>query len=85
MRHASCHSVELGTDPADNTSIVSTIFIGTLDPGDKLGGRNVPRGLTLLHDLCPIVYLIGVTQLFLGLEDRTGGAAPWMTSLASAA
>jgi Replication-relaxation len=44
-----------------------------------------PRGLTLLHDLCPIVYLIGVTQLFLGLEDRTGGAAPWRTSLASAA
>src|SRR4051812_20315222 len=44
-----------------------------------------PRGLTLLHDSYPVVYLMGATQPSLGLEDRTDGFAPWMTSLASAA
>jgi hypothetical protein len=44
-----------------------------------------PRGLALLHELSRIVYLMGVAQCSLGLEDRIGGAAPWTTSPASAA
>jgi hypothetical protein len=44
-----------------------------------------PRGLTPLHELRPIVYLMGVTQRSIHLEDRIGGAAPWTTSPASVA
>jgi hypothetical protein len=44
----------------------------------------VPRGLTPLHEFCPIVYLMGVAQRSICLEDRIGGAAPWTTSPASA-
>jgi hypothetical protein len=44
-----------------------------------------PRGLTLLHDPCPIVYLKRETQPPRSLEDRTGEPEPWTTSHASAA
>jgi hypothetical protein len=44
-----------------------------------------PRGPSPLHELSPIVYLMGVAQRSIGLEDRIGGAAPWTTSPASVA
>jgi hypothetical protein len=37
------------------------------------------------HVARPFVYHTEVTQLAIKLEDRTGGAASWTTSLASAA
>jgi hypothetical protein len=45
----------------------------------------LPGGLALLHNPEPIGYLTEVAQLTISLEDRNGGAAPWTTSLASAA
>jgi hypothetical protein len=51
----------------------------------RLGRLESPRGLTPSHELSPIVYLMGVTQRSIGLEDRIGGAAPWTTSPASVA
>ena len=44
-----------------------------------------PRGGLLSHAALAFVYHRKVTQLARNLEDRTGGAAPWTTSLASAA
>jgi hypothetical protein len=37
------------------------------------------------HGARPFVYHAEVTQLAINFEDHTGGAAPWTTSLASAA
>jgi hypothetical protein len=47
--------------------------------------KTLPRGLTLLHYSASICYLVVMTQLPISFEDRDGGAAPWTTSLASAA
>jgi hypothetical protein len=44
-----------------------------------------PRGRSVSHDALPLVYHREVTQLALNFEDGTGGAAPWTTSLDSAA
>src|SRR4051794_24643243 len=41
--------------------------------------------MTPWHFRSPLVSLRGVTQPALSLEDRISGAAPWTTSLASAA
>jgi len=51
----------------------------------KLWPETFPRGLTLLHTPAPLMYPKGMAQSPSGLEDRTGGAAPWTTCLASAA
>ena len=44
-----------------------------------------PRGRSVSHGARHLVYHMEVTQPVIDLEDRTGGAAPWTTSLASAA
>ncbi len=46
---------------------------------------NFPRGLLISHVPRKVFHCIGIAQLAVSTEDRTGGVPTWMTSLVSAA
>ena len=76
------HVAALGNYPYGSSVDGFSLHVYCLQYSEQ---SNLPGGRSVSHVARPSVYHSELSQLALNLEDRTGGAAPWTTSLASAA